>query len=146
MKSLLILAFYSFFCLIDNQVPTAIQERFEEMFPNVKDVHWELRKEGHIATFKHYHSQKKAVFSPDGNWVETRITRAIWQCPDSVIAYVEQNHPEAAITAAAKVVSVDDVLYRVEAEYTEKVVIILLNEGGYPLQEKEIPFTVELDF
>ncbi len=146
MKSLLFLAFFSLLIAVDGQVPQAVQERFAKMFPKAEEVRWSVQDERHVATFKHYRSLKKALFAQDGNWLETHIQRPLWSCPDPVIAYVELNHKEAAVTAAAKVILEEDRFYRVEVEYPEKVVVLDLNEGGYLLDEQVIPFTFELDF
>ena len=146
MKNLLLVALCSLLWTANDQIPAAVQARFQAMFPKAEEVQWKQEKEDVVAFFKHYSSLKEAVFTPEGEWRETRIQRAIWSCPDPVIAYMDLNLKGATVTSAAKVIDQEGVTYRVEAEYPEKIVILILNEGGYLLEEQSIPFAFELNF
>jgi hypothetical protein len=54
------------------QVPTAVQQNFEQQYPGENDPDWHTDKNGNFeANFKIDGKKYRADYSPKGNWIET---------------------------------------------------------------------------
>lgn len=124
----------------DKEIPDLVKQRFEAMYAEAEDPFWDFREGAYVANFQGTTGLTKVFISPQGNWVETRIRKSLSSLPERVGQFIEQNYKMAEITFAGKVIRENAVLYRVESEFPEAVVVKLLTKEGKLVEEKRIEF------
>ncbi len=61
--------------------------------------------------------------------------------PEGVRRFIQENYQTAEITFAGKVLRPNELLYRVESELSDAIIIKLLSEEGLLLREEQINFS-----
>src|SRR4051794_19365863 len=68
-----------------DKVPSAVSKAFQEKFPKVTDVKWELEaKTDYEANFKLNGTKTSAKFNESGKWMETETDYKVADLPQSV--------------------------------------------------------------
>ncbi len=125
-------------------VPELVEKAFRKDFPEIVNVYWEQRAEVFVAMFQDKEGLKKVFYTPSGNWVETRIRLEMNDLPDGVRRFIQEHYQDAAVTFAGKVLSPNELVYRIESELPDAVVVKLLSETGVLLKEEQIAFSTDL--
>ena len=97
--------------------PDVVIAKFNELYPNTRDVTWEKEDTLYEATFKADTVEKSIAFHPNGtvHLMETEIDPD--QLPQPIKDYVSQKHNGKPITGATMIVFVNGVnQYEAEVE------------------------------
>lgn len=121
--------------------PVKVQSVFAKMFPEVENVHWEKWNDEVVAIFRDQEGLKKAFFSDQAVWRETRQKIKVHQLPLYVQTILHESYPDMEVTYAGKVYRPQEIIYRVESESTEAVIVKLFEEGGTLISEETIRFS-----
>lgn len=121
--------------------PAKVQTIFAKMFPGVENVLWEKWNDEVVAIFRDSEGMKKAFFSDQGVWRETRQKIKSHQLPLYVQTILHESYPGMEVTYAGKVYRPQEIIYRVESESTEKVIVKIFEEGGTLVSEETIRFS-----
>lgn len=130
--------------LAASEVPRSVQDAFARLYPQITTYNWEHRPEGIVATFVDEEGLKKAFFSSDGHWIETRNRMAQDQLPAPVQTFIQRNYQGATISFAGRVYNPNGVWYRVESELSDRVVLKNLDTDGTLIEERTIWFSTSL--
>ena len=128
--------------LANDHIPAAVQQRFAQLYPEIKAPFWEERHDGIVAIFQDEEGLKKAFFQEDGRWVETRIRMGRGQLPSGVNKFMMENYREAEISFCGKVYTESGNWYRIESELPDRIVLKTLTEGGVLIEESSIFFSL----
>lgn len=122
--------------------PDHVKNIFAEMFPNVEKVLWEKWDEEIVAIFNDEEGLKKVFFSDTGAWLETRKRIAPQALPLYVQTTLHERYPHLEVTYSGKIYRPQEMLYRVESESNDAVLIKIFEEGGDLLSEETIQFNM----
>ena len=129
---------FSVVALAINQIPTAVQQRFAQLYPEAEAPFWEMRSDGIVAIFQDEEGLKKAFFQEDGRWVETRIRMGRGQLPSGVNNFIRENYQEADISFCGKVYTESGAWYRIESELPDRIVLKTLTGEGVLIESRSI--------
>ena len=87
------------------KVPAAVKAKFIAIYPNIKNVTWELEDGNYEAGFDLNKVETTAVFTPAGVHVATETIIDIKALPAPITAYVSKNYPGQKINEASKIVA-----------------------------------------
>jgi hypothetical protein len=143
MKKIIFLFFILFLSLssfAQKDIPELVKQTFQTMYADAEDSFWDFREGAYVANFQSRTGLTKVFIDPSGNWVETRIRKSLSSLPVKVESFIEQHYKTADITFAGKIIRENEVLYRVESELPDAVVIKLLTKEGVLVKEDRIDF------
>lgn len=144
MLCLTLLVAVQFNLLAATEVPKVVQDAFARLYPQITTLDWEHRPEGIVATFVDEEGLKKAFFSAEGHWMETRNRMVMDQLPAPVQTFIRQNYQSASVSFAGRVYHPKGVWYRVESEFSDRVVLKNLDADGTLMEERIIWFSTPL--
>ncbi len=81
-------------------VPEAVQKAFESEYPDAKIKGWEIVNERLVANTKIDGQNAKAVFSPDGSWIETIYEISGKEMPGRISSWIDQQYAGSRIVLA----------------------------------------------
>ena len=126
----------------DYVAPSAIKSIFTQMFPEAEDVLWEKWGREVVAIFRDWKGLKKAFFTEQGIWLETREKLKTHQLPIYVQTTLYESYPNMEVTYAGKIYRPQEIIYRVESESEKSVIVKLFEESGTLISEKVIRFSI----
>lgn len=142
---LLPLLFLSIHSFAQDDIPENVKQTFESLYTQAEDTFWDFREGAYVANFQAKEGLTKVFIHPYGEWIETRIRMSLSGLPKNVRSFVDTYYQSADITFAGKVIRENEVLYRVESELSDAVVVKLLNKEGQLIEDRRIDFgAVEL--
>lgn len=139
MKTLLIML--TMWVFNGTNVPEQVRSAFAKEFPNTENVHWEQRNDNFVATFQSEEGLKKVFYQASGAWLETRTRLSLSELPKEVYQFINSNYHDADVTFAGKVERPDGLVFRIESELPDAVIVKLLNENGVVLEEEKITYS-----
>ena len=122
--------FLILFCLIHLgsckqklNVPSAVQEAFEQKFLNPQDASWEYDSENNLweVNFLVDETKLSAVFNADGEWMETEMDIPFSELPEVIQDALNADYPDYNIEELEWIESPEGVFYEVD--------FALINEG-----------------
>lgn len=119
----------------DANVPQAVKDALQKMYPNAKVSEWEMEDGNYEAEFDNNKVETSVVFTPAGLHVMTEVEIPATQLPQGVHDYVKTNLGGKKITEACKMTSAAGVV-TYEAEVGGKDYIFDAN-GNYLSTESE---------
>lgn len=137
--------------LKDTDVPAAVKEGFKKQFPDVKKAEWEKEGANYEAEFdmarvsmdnpkaKKEEIEKSAVFSANGELLETEEEIKVNALPASVTEYITKNYAGYKVEEAAKITdNKGAVTYEAEVEKGKEEFDLLFDaNGGFLKKEVE---------
>ncbi len=142
---MLLLAFWVTSATLHASVPELVKKAFRKDFPDIENVYWEQRaEEAFVATFRDEEGLKKVFYTSSGNWIETRIRLSLNDLPGGVRRFIQEHYQDAEITFAGRVLRPNELLYRIESELPDSVIVKLLSEAGLLLKEERITFSTDI--
>jgi hypothetical protein len=142
--SIITISFFLFTANIygnDYEAPGSVKAMFAKMYPEVENVLWEKWNEEVVAIFKDWEGLKKVFFTEKGVWVETRKKLKVDQLPQYIQTILYENYPDMEVTYAGKVYRAQEILFQVESESDEAVIVKLFEENGQLISEETIRFS-----
>lgn len=82
------------------EVPFAVMDKFTLLYPDAKNLLWELKSGNYIAQFKNDKMDTEAVLAADGTVVRTETEIRIIALPVATAAYLKSNFDLKKIEAA----------------------------------------------
>lgn len=122
-------------------VPAAVKAAFRNDYPHADVSLWEQTKEGCIATFRDEEGLKNAIYTQEGEWVETRIRIILRDIPYDVQKAIRKVTGVTRVTYIGKVQRPDGKFYRIESESAEAVTLRLFDENGEMISEEAFYFS-----
>ncbi len=143
MKTFLLLAglFFSTTVLTAG-VPEAVKAAFQKDYPAAEVFLWEQNKEGCIATFRDEEGLKKAIYTDQGQWVETRTRIITRDIPTDVMRNIRKTTGVVRMTYIGRVMTPNGKFYRIESETAEEVVVMIFDENGELTSQETFAFSV----
>jgi hypothetical protein len=84
-------------------VPAAVEEAFNQKYPDAKKVAWASEDDGYEAAFKLKGKKMEAEFDAKGNWLETDTEMKVKDLPEAVTKAIADQFPDAEIEEAERV-------------------------------------------
>lgn len=125
-----------------DEVPLKVLTFFQQRYPEAEVTLWESSSKGFAATFNDEEGLKKAMFSPEGGWQETRLRILLRDIPTDVLREIRKAVGYVRLTYIGRVESPEGKQYRIESETENAVFIRIFDENGAPLSEESFPFSI----
>lgn len=84
-------------------VPQAVKDSFKKSFPNAQNEKWEKEDQRFEAEFSMNKAEMSALFSPEGELIETEVEISVSDLPASIVNYVAKNLTGKKIKEASKI-------------------------------------------
>lgn len=123
------------------EIPTVVIDAFRRDYPETTPTLWEQGREGYLVTFKQEDGLKKAVYTPSGEWIETRTRIMMRDIPTDVLRRIRQETGSEHITHIATVQCPAGIRYRIESEPAHAVIIRIFANTGELLSEDTYEFS-----
>lgn len=82
-------------------VPDAVMDRFTLLYPDARNIEWQIIKENFKADFKNDKTTTMALIAWDGALLMTETTIKVTALPETAIEYLTQTFPEKKIELAS---------------------------------------------
>jgi hypothetical protein len=127
----IIITFIISSCFNGTNVPSLVKKKFEELYPNNKEVQWVTKdSEKYTATFKQDDKSYIANFSKYGIWLETKSVVAESAIPPISVAYVKQFYPKATIAENYKLKNPDGDFFEIDVKKDTLTFAIIFDKEG----------------
>lgn len=120
-----------------SDVPEAVQNTFDEMFPDATTVNWEQDEEEYLATFETSENNLEVSFLEDGTWKLTVTYIGEEELPTAAVDYIKKEFVVETYNSVTKRETPGDVKYFASFETEKQYVSLRFDEDG-ELLEKEI--------
>ena len=118
--------------------PLVVRKNFETLYPEAAAPVWTHQAHGNlVAIFQHDRGLKKAFFTETGRWLETRLRMTVEHLPEGVQEFIRLNYSGAEITFCGRIYNENGAWFRVESEYSDRLVLINLDWFGELIAEQE---------
>jgi hypothetical protein len=87
----------------EKNVPTAVKNSFNKIYPSAKEVKWEKEKDNYEVSFDANKVDNSVLFDADGKVVETEVEIELNQLPSGVLEYVKTHYSNQKVKEAAKI-------------------------------------------
>lgn len=124
------------------KAPSQVSQQFEAQYPNAETPHWEYREGAIVAMFQSEGLLTKAFYERDGRWRETRTRIDLSSLPAGVSNFLTTNYQDADITYIGRVETDEKILFRIESEFQNSVIIKILTPAGQLVQEEWINYSL----
>jgi len=84
-------------------VPQAVKDAFKKSFPNAQNEKWEKEDQKFEAEFSMNKAEMSALFSPEGELIETEVEISIADLPAPIANYIAKNLTGKKIKEASKI-------------------------------------------
>ncbi|MEH0154071.1 PepSY-like domain-containing protein [Limibacter armeniacum] len=122
----------------DREVPVAVSSTFQQMFPKVSHLQWEMEDNNWEAEFKVKGSEYSANFDTNGKWLETEVAIAISDLPQPVSGTLKDRFPACKTKEVEKVSTPKGTSFEVVLTCKDGQSEILLDSTGTVLLEERI--------
>ncbi|PID89587.1 MAG: hypothetical protein CSA05_00280 [Bacteroidia bacterium] len=92
-----------FLAINRNHIPQKLKKAFYKKFPKAKNMDWTLNKRIYEVVFYHKGYEKKAKFSFDYQWLETKTVLLKNNIPENILTKVEQKYPKCEFSDLSKI-------------------------------------------
>lgn len=135
---ILITVFVAYSCA-EPKAPSNVKATFTEMFPNARDVEWELDDDGMWeAEFEFKGNKLEASFTKSGDWVETKREVEIVSVPVQVLTAIKAKYNDWTIEEVEVFTNTKLKGYEFSlVKGTEKMEVITTIEGEIVNKETE---------
>lgn len=82
-------------------VPDAVIDLFTLLYPDARNIEWQIIKENYKADFKNEKATTMALIAWDGSLLKTETEIKITALPETAIDYLAQHFPEKKIEQAS---------------------------------------------
>ncbi|MEM7038216.1 MAG: PepSY-like domain-containing protein, partial [Bacteroidota bacterium] len=129
----------------ENEVPPEIREDFQYRFHEAKDILWLQQGDSYYgARFKLDGDLSEAVYTADGQWIQTEEPITYRQMPDRARDYCRSNYPEYSAKDVRKVSTRKyGILYEIRIRKSQKQIGMTFDMNGKLLDENESEVEVQ---
>lgn len=120
-----------------SDVPEAVQNTFDELFPEATDVSWEQDGEEYLGTFETTDNIVEVTILEDGTWRQTTTNIDAEELPTAAIDYIKKEFVVETYYSVSKVETPAQIRYFANFETETQTVSLRFDEDG-GLLEKEI--------
>ncbi|MEO8513091.1 MAG: PepSY-like domain-containing protein [Ignavibacteria bacterium] len=92
--------------LKEKDVPSAVKTAFTAMYPDAKQIKWEMEDKKYEGEFKANNVESSALFEANGTYVQTETEIPVSSLPEAVSEYLSKNLAGKKIKEAAKITDV----------------------------------------
>jgi hypothetical protein len=112
-------------------VPEQVKAAFEQKFPGVTAQWKETALGNFIAKFDQDSTQNEVSFDNAGNWTKTKTWLTAEKLPETVLAAIKTNYPNAVVGEVKKVVIGEKApFYDITITDAERTISLLSDEAG----------------
>ena len=90
------------------KIPESVKKSFSKKHAGIKEVHWQMEDGNFEGQFKQDGGEYTAVFSVEGEWIETEQKLRPRDLPRDVMTAAKENYSSYSIVEAEKVVSANE--------------------------------------
>jgi hypothetical protein len=121
-------------------VPPSVIEEFEARFADAEDVVWLRQGESlYGARFQVLGKNAEAIYTPNGEWVQTEQEIPYLEMPDDARSYCRSNYPDYQAKAVKKVSTRKyGILYEIKVLGNAKTIGMTFDMHGKLISKKEI--------
>lgn len=123
-------------------VPSAVQEAFEQKFLNTQEASWEYDSENNLweVEFLVDETELSAVFNADGEWMETEMDIPFSELPQMIQDALNTDYPDYNIEELEWIESPEGVFYEVDfaldnAGEESELEILFASDGSVVLEK-----------
>ena len=91
-------------------VPDAVMDRFTLLYPDARNIEWQVIKDNYKADFKNDKVTTMALIAWDGSMLKTETEIKIGALPETAIDYMAQNYPAKKIEQASIIEDKDGII------------------------------------
>jgi hypothetical protein len=91
-------------------IPDAVMDRFTLLYPDARNIEWQIIKENYKADFKNEKATTMALIAWDGALLKTETEIKTTALPETAINYLSQNYPEEKIEQASIIEDKDGII------------------------------------
>ena len=91
-------------------VPDAVMDRVTLLYPDARNIEWQIIKDNYKADFKNDKVTTMALIAWDGSMLKTETEIKISALPETAIDYMAQNYPAIKIDQASIIEDKDGVI------------------------------------
>jgi len=91
-------------------VPDVVMDRFTLLYPDARNIEWQIIKDNYKADFKNDKVTTMALIAWDGSMLKTETEIKIGALPETAIDYMAQNYPSIKIDQASIIEDKDGVI------------------------------------
>lgn len=91
-------------------VPDAVMDRFTLLYPDARNVEWQIIKDNYKADFKNDKATTMALIAWDGALLKTETEIKTTALPETAIDYLSQNFPAKKIEQASIIEDKDGII------------------------------------
>ena len=111
-------------------------QRFNETFPNAKNVKWRDEKAGHFVSFTQNGNLNKVFYNTSGNFVYSLKYSDGTELPTNILMALNKNFGESKIIGATEVTTQNNTVYNIKFSKEEKLYCLnILADGTIAKQE-----------
>ena len=116
-------------------VPAKVKTEFAKLYPNVKDVQWEMEDGKYEGKFNYNNQSMSVQITPEGKLVQKETYLKISELPKAVQDYLAKNYAGTDFEKASKKTDAKGVLFY-QAETKDKT-LLFDAKGNFIKEEKE---------
>lgn len=91
--------------IAQKKIPESVKKSFAKKYPGIKEVHWEMEDGNFEGQFKQDGSEYTAVYTVEGDWVETEQKLRPRDLPKDIATAAKENYSSYSISEAEHVES-----------------------------------------
>jgi hypothetical protein len=91
-------------------IPDAVMDRFTLLYPDARNIEWQIVKENYKADFKNDKTTTMALIAWDGALLQTETEIKTTALPAVAIDYLAQNYPAKKIEQATIIEDMDGII------------------------------------
>ena len=114
---------------------TKLIQKFNETFPNAKNVKWNDDKAGYYVSFYQNEDFKKILYNKNGDFVCSWRYSNGDQLPTNIIMKLNKKYGEAKIIGVTELTTDESTLYEIKASKGSKLYCITFSPNGTIMKE-----------
>lgn len=135
---IILIAVYSISLAKEIEVPRVVADGFKQKFFNAQSVDWEMEGKNYKANFKMSIQNMCAIYSEEGDWIETKIFFDKSFLDKKIIEFISNKYPKSKIEKCAGIeTNSKEQLVEVNIKFKDKKIKLLFSEDGKPIEIKK---------
>jgi len=120
-----------------------VVQRFNETFPNAKNVKWRDDKEGYFVSFNQNESFNKAFYNKDGEFVYSLKYSSGLELPVNIRMLLNKKFGEANILGVTEVTTQENTIYNIKLTKGEKLYCLDISADGSITKQERFHYSAD---
>ncbi|MFM1876857.1 MAG: hypothetical protein RL266_2594 [Bacteroidota bacterium] len=125
--------------IAQKKIPASVKKSFAQKYPDIKEVIWQMVDGNFEGQFKKDAGEFTAIYTVEGNWLETEEKLRLRDLPTEVSSSVKENYGGYTISSAVKVESASTIsFHKLELKKGSGVLELrIFSDGKMEVEELE---------